>query len=175
MDRRARRWHRPAVTACSQLVNGDEVVIEGIIEVDDGACARFDDGAAAAAASVEFPRSSKAEGQDRRGGGVAARVRAGGLRLVLSDGEVTLEGEIEVLCGSRESYATRSVISLPKPQWERLRAAYDGEVMGRGRPIMRAVSAKDRVRARGVVAASASSSGPQGYREGAGLDVARRF
>jgi len=153
--------------------------LEGRIEMAEGPCARFEDGAAAAAATVEssglraLHSGSRWHMDPERLPRIAHSARAAFLSLVVGSERVIVSGAVEVAVGSAEID--------PDAPFEALGAAVRARVVGvagaelvpkatgdggvvHARPLFRSVRAGDRVWAAGVLVKH-SEGERAGYRE----------
>lgn len=166
--RRIRDTLGPPQRFVEEAAAGQQVVLEGRIETAEGACARFEDGALVAVATVAAA-ASELPGEGPSPGPRAARsVRAERLMLTIGEVRVLVMGRAEVLVGSDECEPGAPFEGLGPRVRERIAAAAedaaDAVDAGIERPMFRSLRRGDRVRAAGVLVRH-SEGARTGYRE----------
>jgi hypothetical protein len=139
------------------LADGEVQMLVGRLRVAGATCESYDRGAAVAASTIECPldeRGRQCHGQVS----LALRRRADRLALELDGGaSVALEGEVEVLVGSRQAHPRRRLHGLPRLLCERVyrdRPAHvDPDLLLHQPPVIRNLTAGDTVIAVGQVVA----------------------
>jgi hypothetical protein len=166
---RARRDHpghaRRMVHHVDSLVDGEVQMLVGRLRVSGAACESYDQGAGVAASTIECPLDER--GRRRHGlAFVALRRRADRLALELdggASGAVALQGEVEVLVGSRQAHPRRRLHGLPRLLCERVyrdRPAHiDADVLLYEPPVIRNLAEGETVIVVGEVVAD-GAAGP---------------
>ncbi|UQA57207.1 hypothetical protein [Polyangium aurulentum] len=139
------------------------VTLTGTLETLGSGCARFEDGASVAVATVAGEFATP-------GNPPALTVRAERLRLKMRDGIVEIRGPVEILGGAQESRPGGGYEALRPQARRRLREAAEGGPVPAGDLEMRSLREGDRVRAMGVLSRVDDAGGASGYR-----DPAARF
>lgn len=161
---------------------GERVVLVGRLEVVHGPCERFDDGAPAAAATVEASGAGAAApgarppvpsgAEPEREPFIARTARAAELVLVAGEERVVLSGPVDVHVGSHETAPDAPFSALAPAVRERIAlvagagalpgSAGPGPVLAR--PVLRSIHPGARVRAAGVLVRR-SDGDRAGYRD----------
>jgi hypothetical protein len=129
--RRARESLGRPLRRVAEATEGQRVLLEGTLDTLEAPCARFEDGAPCAAATVETtgpraaPGSIPATWKPAPGVGLARRARASALVLTVGADRVSLEGPVEVFVGSRETDPGTPFASLARAVRERITSAAD--------------------------------------------------
>jgi len=154
-ERSARRERRRLGEATGEPEEGERAVVEGRLRAE-GAVRRIEDGADAAAVSLE--------GEPRLPQGTGFRAHARADRLVVEGdaGRVVLDGAVDVRVGAREDHPRTRLLRLPNEVEERTREIAP-VVWKMDLLTFRSVADGDRVRVKGV-ANKAPDSGA-GYRD----------
>jgi hypothetical protein len=174
------RLGRNAGSPSPRLV-GQAIALSGTLEVRGPACARFDDGEeAAAATATRWQEGARpCPGGARRGRGAGApvvfaevSVRAATLVLRAAGTAVFLEGPVRVLAGSREASFGGRFQPFGQALLDRVGAsdlAVEWELRRRsGAAQFRSLGSGDRVRVAGILERrEAADEGAQSYRESA--------
>jgi hypothetical protein len=146
---RALRRLGPGSTQVPPETMGPTVTLSGELVVIGPRCERFEDGASVAAATlaVAYPRGP--ELRDVPG----IRTRAGSLALRVGDAVVALEGPVDVLAGSEETWVVRGLRAVDAAVLGRVREAEPParipRLLARRGIVMRSVRGGDRVRVAG--------------------------
>ena len=161
------------------VAEGERVLLEGNLDVVDAPCARFEDGAPCAAATVESngPRAAHEDPSavaspaaatataTATATAVVHSTRAAVLVLSVGAERVLVSGPVDVFVGSRETDPRAPFEDLGPGVRDRIATAAEvGHAPVRARPVFRSLASGDRVRAAGLLVKQ-SEGDRTGYRE----------
>lgn len=164
---------------------GERILLEGRLDVIEGPCARFEDGAPAAAATVEafgagaVPGGLRVRFEEGKEPFIARSTRAAHLVLTVGQERVALTGPVDVYVGSHEMDPAAPFGRLAPEVRERIALVAGAEALpgpgARGpileRPVFRSLRDGARVRAAGVLV-KRSEGDRTGYRDRARWSLA---
>ncbi len=176
--RRARASLGQPTEALDETFLGERVVLEGTIEHVSTPCARFEDGAPCAAATVEsagpraLPDASTEASPTAESASVAHSTRAASIVLHVATERVIVVGPVDVLVGSVETDPVAPLADLAAQVRERVATAAENAALpapnavddARAHPLFRSVSEGDHVHVAGRLAKQ-SEGDRKGYRE----------
>jgi len=156
IQRRAKKTLGDAGTRLPLDQEGEVVTVRGKLKIHGEPCRRFEDGAEAAVAAAAVDATT----------GFPAMVtrQASGLSLVVAGVDVTLDGDVALLCGSEELLSRQGLAQLPAEVTRRVRQAGDGDPFLPEQPVvLRSILAGQTARVSGRLAPVEDPQG--GYRD----------
>lgn len=157
------RW---MVRHVQDLVDGEVQFLIGRVRAAGTPCESYDRGDPVAASTIECPLDASGRAAHGRGA-VSLRRRADRLALALEGGTVSLEGDVEVLVGSRQAHPRQRLHGLPPSLCERVYrdrpASIEPGSLLREPPVIRNLAAGDTVVVAGRVLADGAAGSDRAH------------